>query len=211
MRTVLAGSIAVILTLRGAALAPATTVTFDDLPGVVSGTFPAVPDSYGGLHWTNFVVKNGTDSSLNGYRNGVVSPKMVLFNLWENPAAVSGVPFTLNSAYFTGAWNDGLHIRADASLGGIPVYSKQFTVVSTAPTPVTFNWSGIDKVTFTSSGGAGHSYPGGGSGTHFVIDDLTYNVPVPEPSVFLLLAAGGVALTVVAWRRRRRAGAHGRL
>ena len=197
MRRLLAVLIAVVLTLGGATVVPATTLTFDDLPGTVAGqNHPAVPNGYGGLNWTKFQVLDGTDSTPGGYHNGVVSPKMVIFNPGGEPAAVSDSPFTFNSAYFTSALYDGLHIRADASLSGSLVYSKEFVVDTTGPTLETFNWSGIDKVLFTSFGP---------TATHFALDNFTFNEPVPEPSTFVLLSMGAVGLLGYAWRRRKRA------
>ena len=58
-----------------------------------------------------------------------------------------------------------------------------------------------DKVLFTSWGGTPHGYTAPG-GTHFALDNFTFNVP--EPSTFALLATGLASLLFMAWRRRKR-------
>ena len=45
-----------------------------------------------------------------------------------------------------------------------------------------------------------------GSDDAFVFDDLSFEpLPVPEPSIFVLLGMGGAGLLTYAWRRRKRA------
>ena len=87
----------------------AATLTFDDLPAVAT-CCSTIPNGYGGLNWGNLSYRNGTDPSIpgSGYVNGLVSPPNIVFNGNGDPGSISSVtPFTLTSAYFAGAWNDG--------------------------------------------------------------------------------------------------------
>lgn len=173
--------------------ANATVLTFDDLTGF-SGP---IPNGYGGLDWSNFYYLDTTSFTPSGYVNGTVSQPKVAFNAFGAPATVSSSnPFTFNGAYLTGSWNNGLNINVSGYLGGILQDSQTVTVNTTAPTWFNFNYVGIDSLTFTSSGGTSAGY--GGLGTHFALDNFTYNaVPktVPEPSAVLgLLAIGGLGL-----------------
>ena len=188
MRNVFASFTALFLAFGAATTAQAVTVTFDDLPESVSPTEFTVPNGYGGLNWSNFYYVDVNSISNSGYANGMVSPTNVAYNGFGDPAFASDSRFTLNSAYFTGAWNDGLDIHVVGSLGGVTVYTTDFLVNSTSPTLYTFNWAGLDNVAFSSSGGTDHGY--GGSGTQFAMDNLRINEPVPEPSTLLLLTAG---------------------
>src|SRR5215475_14493657 len=77
----------------------ATVIHFDDLsPG--SGVF-VIPSGYEGLQWNYFGVLDGSNrAGLDGYGNGTVSPRNVVFNLSGNSASFSsGAPFDLNSVY----------------------------------------------------------------------------------------------------------------
>jgi hypothetical protein len=174
----------------------ADTLGFDDLtdPRLQQGD---VPDGYGGFHWNNFYVLDGVDYPYGGgYPLAAVSPKMVIFNAWGAPASFSGSPFTFNSAYFTSALSNGLHVRADASLEGTVIHTKEFLLDTTGATLETFNWSGIDKVLFTSWGGDSAQ-------SHFAVDNVTFNVPIPEPSAFALLAIGAGGVLAFSLRCRR--------
>jgi hypothetical protein len=187
-------------------------LTFDNLANTASGL--AVPNMYGGssFTWTNFYYINSAQFNANngspsGFGYGTVSSPNVAYNFNGNSATLSSTtPFNLLSGDFTGAWNDNLTFKAQASTGG---YVVTRTLSATSPSLVTFDFYGITSVTFTSSGGTKH--PGfNGSGTQFVLDNLTVSFgvgsAVPEPSTGVLAglacAIAGVAGT--RWRRRRR-------
>jgi PEP-CTERM motif len=182
------------------AAARAATITFDDL----SGSENPVPNGYGGLNWGNFYYLNAdTYGTPSGYQNGTVSHPNVAYNAFGSPANFSSAtPFTLNSAYFTGAWNDGLMIEAQGFLGGSLVHDVIFTVNTSGPTLEKFNWTNVDNVNFISSGGTPHGYSG--AGEHFAMDNLTINeAVVPEPASLTLLGLGAFALGSYALRRRK--------
>ncbi len=109
-----------------------------------------------------------------------------------------GPLFDFNSAYLTAAWNDGLQVQVSGFVGGLLKYSSAYTLNTTAPTLVNFNFLGIDRVEFISYGGIPHGNPGSG-GTQTAIDNLV--ITVPEPSTTSLLAVG--ACLVVYWLQKR--------
>ena len=188
---------AVCMILGSALSAHALTLTFDDL----SGNLTSIPNGYGGFNWNNFYNVNPAIYAPNsGYKNGIVSNKNVAYNSFENPASIftNGTPFTFNSVYLTGAWNNRLNILIQGFQGANQLYSQTVTVNSTAPTLFNFNWSGIDRLRFNSFGGVNAGY--NGSGTHFALDNLTVNAtPVPTPA----LLPGLIGLGLGVLRKRK--------
>ena len=186
-------------------IAHAATLTFDGLATPFDGyEYRAPIVSYGGLQWDNFYVFDAADTlhyQISGYPNAMVSPKNVAFNWFGNPAQVSsGTPFDLDSAYLTAAWNDGLHVEVKGFTGATLAYDNTYTINSTAPTLINFNYLGVTEVDFIPSGGVPNpAYSGSGSGTHFCMDNLVINVP--EPSVLALAVLGAAALMAARSRR----------
>jgi hypothetical protein len=185
----------------------ATTLTFDDLPtAYIYGSF--VPNGYGGLNWSNMdylnpaTVQYPYPATGSGYQNGMLSSPNVAFNGQANPVIVNGDQFTFNSAYFTGAWNDGLTISIEGYKDSGRPYTATFTVNTTSPTLEVFNWTGLNTLVFTSNGGVNHGY--GDGGFEFAMDNMTIN-EVPEPPALVLLTVGAVSLLAYAWRRRTKA------
>lgn len=183
-----------------AVMADAAVISFDDLPHYTS--MPNIPNGYGGFTWNNMAPYNtlyGPPAS--GYKNGVVSPNNVAFNKSGNPATISKLTtFDFTGAYLTGAWNNGLNINLKGYNGLNLVYDTTIIVNSTSPTFFSFNYLGITSLRLNSYGGVDGGYLGG-SGTHFAMDDFTYNPvsTVPEPSTMLLIGSG--ALCLIAARR----------
>jgi hypothetical protein len=162
------------------------TVTFDDLPAP-SAYGSLVPAGYAGIQWNNFNYIIGSSFIASGFQNGVVSGMNAAFNGSGDPAQISGPGvFDLTSAWLTSAWNDGLQVEVQGFLGGNLNYDNTYILNATAPTLIQFNYLNVDTVNFISSGGVNHGY--GGSGTQFVMDDLT--VVVPEPGVTPILIIG---------------------
>jgi hypothetical protein len=185
-------------------IAHAATLTFDDLATPYDGyEYRAPIGSYGGLVWNNFSVFDVPDTlhyQISGYPNALVSPKNIAFNVFGTPAGFSsGTPFNLNSAYLTAAWNDGLNVEVKGFTGATLAYDHFYTINSTAPTLINFNYFGVTEVDFISSGGVPNpAYSGTGSGTHFCLDNMVINVP--EPSSLALALLGAAALMTA--RRR---------
>jgi hypothetical protein len=172
----------------------ATIITFDDLGDTPTGLY--IPDGYSGLNWADMWELDGETInayygiSASGYANGVVSPNNVAYNYnGYNASASSATPFNLVSGYFTGAFNNNLNLQVLGYNGATLLYNQTYIVNVTGPSYVLLNMNNITKVTFSSSGGynAGLSY---GSGTQFVLDNLTINF-VPEPSTWTLFLVAG--------------------
>lgn len=180
-------------------LAVASSAAFADTLNFDSFTGSLNTSNYGGFTWSNFSVTNAATST-SGYHNGTVSGTNVAFNAFSNPASFSNANgFTLNNAFFTGAWNDGVSVHVVGT--GSSSYTKDFTVNTSGPTNVVFNWSGLTSVTVSSSGGVHHDgYAGNGS--HVAMDNLTINAPVPEPETYAMMIVGLAALGAVARRRK---------
>jgi hypothetical protein len=168
----------------------------------------AIPSGYGGLNWDNFYVLNSATYFLNpsGYQPGTTSGQWVAYNAFGNPASVlqGSSPFDMISGQFTAAWNDNLILDIVGVSGGIPTYFANYILSATSPTLLTFNWTNLDYVTFTSSGGTHHDgYPG--LGEHFALDDLVVGTSaVPEPTSMALLGTGLVGLYGAIRRRREK-------
>ena len=132
-----------------ASSASAVVITFDDLGSPGTSLLP-ISNGYAGLSWDNFWYLDSSFYTSSGYVNGTVSPNNVAFNAFANPATISkSTGFNLVGGYFTGAWNDGLQISAVGTPG--VTYSTSFTVNTTGPTYIAFNWNNITSVSFSSS------------------------------------------------------------
>ena len=178
------------------------TITFDDLPAVGPQSSEPVPQGYNGFQWSNFYVVDPLDDPIsNGGQNGVESPPNVAFNAGGLPANFSSNgAFDFDSAYMTAVWNDGLQVEVQGFVGSTLTYDNTYTLATTGPALVNFNYFGVDEVNFIASGGTHHSGYSGGSGTQFVIDNLT--VVVPEPGSILLLLFGSSVIGLSGLRSR---------
>jgi hypothetical protein len=187
--------------------ANAGTLAFDDLSHAEYNG--SIPYGYGGLKWDYFGFLSPLDYPVNpgGYLNGMLSPTNVAFNAYaEVDGSTTGSIYVLNSvfnldsAYLTGAWNDGVQINAQGFFKGSLVYNQTYTLNTTAPTLVNFGFNGIDRVNFRSFGGTSHGY--GGAGTAVAFDNMV--VTLPEPAVPALLICGGSMVYLFNyWRNKR--------
>jgi hypothetical protein len=183
----------VLISIAGAFQASAAQqiLTFDD-------------GNYGGLQWNDF---GFADGSLywagSGFRNGIVSPNNVAYTYNGGTATLSGSrPFDLLSGYFTGAWKDGLQMEVKGFVGTVLTYDNTYTVSTANSTFITLNYSGVDEVVFSSSGGSlnpaffGYINP---PADVVVMDNLTIAPsPIPEPCPLSLLAFSAMAMII--WR-----------
>ncbi len=187
MRRVTFGVAAVILGISIGSHA-ATTITFDDLSPGPEGSWIRVPPGYAGLQWQwNFGV---LDASLvradSGYRIGMVSPNNVAFNVGGGRASISHASgFTLHSAYFTRALNLGaglqpMHVRVQGLVGTNVTYDNTYTISNSAPSLLSFNYVGVDRVIFVSS-----------PDSNFAMDDLVVTVPPAEESCTYVVSPRG--------------------
>ena len=198
-------------TVFGAALltplaASATVFTFDDNnPGAVS--YNPLPTSYHGLTWTNWATIDGATYGASGYANGVVSSPSVAcgcaadFGLTTDVISSSS-NFTLNSGYFTSAWNDGETLLVQGLSGATVVDTMSVTINTEGPLLVNFGWSGIDSLQFTPSGGTNVGLPG--AGEYFALDNLSLTT-VPEPATWAMMLVGFGGLGAAMRSRRKQA------
>jgi hypothetical protein len=185
------------LAITGAALASlgvalpaqALTINFDNLP---SDQLQTIPNGYQGFNWNGFstIEPSVFIPGGSGYQNGVVSGSIVAYNQNGNFASFSSAtPFTLNSAFLTGAWNDGLTVLVQGfeDTNSTASFAQSVVVGTSSPSFFTNNFTGlINRVTFTSSGGSPNSAfaSKGFVGTQFALDNLTVNAPIdptPDP------------------------------
>jgi hypothetical protein len=163
--------------------------TFDDLGG--GGNRP-VPPGYAGLDWSNFDFLDAVDTtaSPSGYQNGMISPPNVIFNVSGKPASIIGVtPFDLLSAYVTAAWRDHLTLEVTGSAGGVANFTITTNLSTTTATPVQFNFFGVDRVDFQTSGGTAISTYAE-SGYQFAMDNVLVVSDSPGAPSPLLQASG---------------------
>jgi len=177
------------------------TLMFDD---VITSSAVPMPSGYGGLNWENMRVVRGEFVPDSGYERGVVSASNVAVNPQGNPASFSlaSGTFDLTSFHATAAWSEGLEATFTGFLGAVQVYQHNVLLSTLSPTLIELNWSGINRVEFSGTGGVDD--PGdGGTGPHIVLDNLMFaDLPVsqvPEAGTAWLL---GVGLIGLLWRRR---------
>jgi hypothetical protein len=160
-------------TLAFASNANALLINFDDFN---NPNFDILPSSYNGYTWNNGGITNGSNHPNTGYQIGTVSQANVAFNAYGTPAYISKSNFfNLNSGYFTSAWNNDLQLTVTGFTdegGTNQKYISTYTLQTTAPSKIVFNWTDIKRILFSSSGGTDANATDGGSGTHFVVDNL---------------------------------------
>ena len=153
------------------------TLTFDAFP-TANANYPSL-GSYGGFSWGEFYALDGINYNvLSGYRAGVVSSNNVIFN---NSGLIANImraqPFNFVSAYLTAAWNDNLQVQVQGYIGSTVIYNNTYTLSATYPTIITFNYVGVNKVTFSSFGGTPHTAYGIYGANHFAMDDVSVAIP----------------------------------
>lgn len=158
-------------------------LTFDDIPNAGNIHLTTIPNGYGGFDWTNAYYLNTTWERVtygwNGYATGRNSGIFVALNANGQQMAMNvpvGQYFQLNSAVLAAAWNNNLMVTIQGTRANVLIYQTVVSLqVASKTTLYMLKWSGIDKITFNSTGGT--PYPGlGGVGTEFVLDDVDISI-----------------------------------
>lgn len=177
--------------------ADAALLNFDD----ITTEYDATVQEYGGFNWININVLHKDyfkdKFSINsGFENGVASGEYVAVNNYARTATVAseGAQFDFEGTYLTAAWNNGLNITVVAKLDGIEKYNQTVIVDADCKTWFDFDFSGINELMFSSSGGINAEL--GWKGQHFVMDDFTFTefAQIPVPSTLLLFSSGLIGI-----------------
>jgi hypothetical protein len=160
-----------------------------DFDTVTSLSTLTIPYGYKGLNWDHFQVMNpltftGVPVLPSGYQLAVVSGKYIGFtgggyglitprSFW----APAGAVFTLNSFSIMAAWNNQLSVLMQGYAADGTMLKEVTLVVDAEGSPVTqtFEWHGINKVTFFPYGGVKvQAYPsiGDHDNVQFAIDNM---------------------------------------
>lgn len=197
MKAILAALALGAASLAGPAFAD--VITFDDRGAAVQSL-----GSYQGFDWNNMSTVGPKQVGLQntGYGKGVVSAKNVAFNDYGDVTgsiSLASGTFTFESAYFTAAWLKGLKLNIIGFNDGVQKYAQTLTLTDKKSQLFTANWSGIDKLTFTT-----YIDECTDKGRQFVMDNFKFASAVPEPDTWALMIAGfgGVGLMIRANRRR---------
>jgi hypothetical protein len=186
-------------------LAHATLIGFDDLPTPLVGpgytsSWGYVPSSYQGLTWTGWeVTENNSYNIVFGDSVTFPSGPNAAYNGGDGNQVVtisSCKPFNFTSAYFwTWTYNNSFWNGVSASSLTVSAYSggtekgSVLLNLANAPQEQTFNFTNVDKVTFTENG----------AGLYWLMDNAQVSA-VPIPSSLLLIVPGLFGL--VALRKR---------
>jgi hypothetical protein len=182
-------------------------ISFDNITSAGGYTNEvAVTNGYGGLNWSGFDAVNAylfnNKYSNTGVRNGMVSSSNVVCNAFGGLATISSAgDFTVSNVDLSSCWLTGMSIGIKGYNGASLIDSTTIVVNTTAPTLLNLDWQNISSMTFTAFGGSNAGL--GSTMETFVMDNLSVSV-VPEPSAFLLVSVGLVALGSGLRRRSRR-------
>jgi len=162
------------------AQADAITLNFDDL----SGNGP-LPGGYAGLTWTDWNYYDAPQSPYN--------PSSGAERIYNQFGVVPTVKFG-QDVTFVGAWFAGYSLDQyfEGYNNGVKIIESAHTLNDQSPFGlyVILNWAGVDEIRVQS-----------GSGNHYILDDLQYEVAgVPDSGLTVLLL--GMALSGLGCVRR---------
>ena len=166
-------------------------VTFEDLP-LGPGDFagPLLPTEYDGFVWTDSGTRQPQDAQLlrdgnpvpSGYLSADASgPKAVYGGHAGDPMIGSGDDsnFDFQSAYFQHfvVGKEGATLTVTGYDNGAQVAVQSFNIGTSDATYVEFTseFDSVDTLVFHSEGGIENGY---GAGNVFIVDDLSFSVPV---------------------------------
>ena len=183
----------------------AAVIEFDDITTRATAT---IADGYDGFNWDGINVGGGTPPWWpgSGFENGRVSGEYVAWQSGGIQSAITlsgGGVFDFNGAYFTSAWNTGLNITVDGLFNNSVIYSSISSFNTDGPTWFNLNFSGIDTLLISASGGVSAGL--GGGGEFWVMDNFTYNEAissVPVPAAAWLFGSGLIGLVGIARRKK---------
>lgn len=186
----------------------ADLITFDEIH-IKSWGSVLIDEGYHGFNWDNFYVVNGKSSyPRTGYEYGTVSPSNAAFNGDGDVASISSsfYYFDLISMYITKAWHGGW-THFDGFIGDTLTYSMDVYADTRTPDLITFNWTGLTKITMSDGNISGQT----------VIDNMVFSIgdpipevpdptissPVPELQGYVMLLAGIGLLGFITSNRKK--------
>ena len=189
--------------------AQAGTIGFDDIVIADRGDHPIL-DGYAGIDWNGFYALNTALWPDSGYANAATSGSNVAFTAGSDFSTATfsspdGSAFTFNGASLTAGWRDNLVVDVSGYRNGTVVDSSTLLVGTSGPNLATFNWGGVDSVSFTVHGGSSPVARCYGQCENLAIDDISLSgitvSSVPEPSTLAMFAAGALVIGLSGRRR----------
>ena len=172
------------LLMLSVGVAGATTIDFDDNPG------EPIYYGYHGFDWDSDVEIGATNGYDGGYQL-LDADGYVAYNYYgDDPSSIKLIgsgTFDFNSADWASAWDSSQTLTLYGYNDGVELYQTSVTITNSSILNLELNWTGIDQLTMYTSG------------SHYAMDNFTYNesAPVPEPTTMLLLGVGLLGLAGV--------------
>jgi len=209
----------VALTLGAVPALAQTVIGFDDLDAAAGDVSLDALSPYKNLTWSNFSAYTAIPG-FDGFNNGIVSLGNAAYGGGQTfadavvpvvGAIQSATAFDLLTADLGAGYYNGLSLTLTGYLGAAQLYTQTVVLGTIGAQAFTFDFAGIDRLTFTTFTTAATSDPfacGSFNCTQFTVDNLTIQAatttaPIPEPSTTLLVALGLGLVATRSLRRRR--------